>query len=58
MDADFGCGVLTPVAVGLTSLPLFAMTSQSEWLQGAVDNWVLLALIAFPEGFMTFPKVL
>ncbi len=51
LGAGFGSGVLTPVVVALAALPLFALIGRGDWVTGALDNWVLVVLVAFPEGF-------
>ncbi len=51
LGAGFGSGVLTPIIVALGALPLFELIGRGDWVQGALDNWVLVVLVAFPEGF-------
>ncbi len=51
LGAGFGGGVLTPIVVSLAALPLFELMGRSDWVQGALNNWVLVVLVAFPEGF-------
>ncbi|MFV0276719.1 MAG: hypothetical protein ACK5HY_05975, partial [Parahaliea sp.] len=34
------------------ALPLVALLVLTDWLAGGFDNWVLIALMSFPECFM------
>lgn len=52
LGAGFGGGVLS--AIGMTGAGVFALhlCEQAGLVAGALENWPLIALIAFPEGFI------
>ena len=52
MGAGFGGGILSALATALAGIVVLAMTGQNEWVGSALSNWPVIALIAFPEGFI------
>ena len=36
----------------LVALPVFWLAGQGAWVTGAFDNWPLIFLMLFPEGFI------
>ena len=52
LGAGFGGGILSMLVVAIVSLALFWLIGQGEWTRNAVENWPLLSLILFPEGFI------
>ncbi len=52
LGAGFGGGMLAMLAMCLAALPVLWMLDQRQWLQAALENWPLVALVLFPEGFI------
>lgn len=52
LGAGFGGGILSILVVSLVSLLLFWLIGQGEWSRNALDNWPLISLMLFPEGFI------
>lgn len=52
LGAGFGGGVLASFALVAASLFILSMAGQSSYVSGALENWPMIALIAFPEGFI------
>jgi uncharacterized membrane protein len=52
LGAGFGGGIISATATALAAIGLFALLGMDNWLAGALENWVLIVLIAFPEGFI------
>jgi uncharacterized membrane protein len=50
--AGFGGGVLSVVLVAGTWTTLLTLLGQADWQQMLQDHWPVLALAAFPEGFV------
>lgn len=52
LGAGFGGGLLSILAMALLALPVFWLAGQGAWVTGAFDNWPLIFLMLFPEGFI------
>ena len=52
LGVGFGGGVLAMLATVVTALALLLLCGQQAWVTEAVQNWPLLLLILFPEGFI------
>jgi uncharacterized membrane protein len=52
LGAGFGGGLLSVLAVAPLALLLLWLGGQLEWVHLALDNWPLIFLLLFPEGFI------
>ena len=52
LGAGFGGGMLAMLAMCLAALPVLWLLDQRQWLQTALENWPLVSLVMFPEGFI------
>ncbi len=52
LGAGFGGGVLSAVGMAGAGLLAVHLCEQPEYVAGALENWPLIALVAFPEGFI------
>jgi uncharacterized membrane protein len=52
LGAGFGGGLLSVLAVATAALPLLWIIGQEGWTRSALENWPLIALMLFPEGFI------
>jgi uncharacterized membrane protein len=52
LGAGFGGGLLSVLAVAGAALPLIWLIGQDAWVRSALDNWPLITLMLFPEGFI------
>lgn len=52
LGAGFGGGMLSVLVVAVAGLPLLALLGQFEWVVNALEQWPLIVLFLFPEGFI------
>ncbi len=52
LGAGFGGGVLSAVFMSLAGVAALHFCDRPDYVAGALENWPLIALIAFPEGFI------
>lgn len=52
LGAGFGGGLLSVLAVTLCALCLLWLGGQRDWVAQALENWPLVFLVLFPEGFI------
>ena len=52
LGAGFGGGLLSVLATAAAALPLLWLIGQEVWVRSALENWPLIALMLFPEGFI------
>lgn len=52
LGAGFAGGMLSVLSVAATALVIFYLIDQQFWLEAALNNWPMLALLMFPEGFI------
>ena len=52
LGAGFGGGLLSVLVLGLLALPTFYLMGQGAWIAGALENWIFVVLLMFPEGFI------
>ena len=52
LGAGFGGGILSVLCVALVAVLLFGIMGLEQWRQGALQNWPLIFLLLFPEGFI------
>lgn len=52
LGAGFGGGVLSAIGLCVAGVTALALASQGARAGVALENWPLVALIAFPEGFL------
>lgn len=52
LGAGFGGGVLSAIGIAVAGLVVLSLTGQADRVDYALDNWPMIALIAFPEGFI------
>ena len=52
LGAGFGGGLLSVLAVAATAQPLLWLIGQERWARSALENWPLITLMLFPEGFI------
>ena len=52
LGAGFGGGLLSVLAVAAAALPLLWLIGQEAWVRSALDNWPMITLMLFPEGFI------
>lgn len=52
LGAGFGGGVLAAASLCAAGILALAWSGQRDWAFAALESWPLLALIAFPEGFI------
>ena len=52
LGVGFAGGMLAMLATVVTALALLELCGQQAWVEGALQNWPLLLLILFPEGFI------
>jgi len=52
LGAGFGGGLLSVLAVALTTLPIFWLMGQTDWVAESLENWPFILLLMFPEGFI------
>ncbi len=52
LGAGFGGGIVSIIATLSVTIPVFALIGQVDWIESSARNWPMVALIAFPEGFM------
>lgn len=52
LGVGFAGGMLAMLATVVTALALLLLCGQQAWVSEAMQNWPLLLLILFPEGFI------
>ena len=52
LGVGFAGGILAMLAMVVTALALLGLCGQQAWVDEALQNWPLLLLILFPEGFI------
>jgi len=52
LGVGFAGGMLAMLATVVTALALLELCGQQAWVEAALQNWPLLLLILFPEGFI------
>lgn len=52
LGAGFGGGVLSAIGMSVAGLAVLSLIGQTDRVSYALENWPLIALIAFPEGFI------
>lgn len=52
LGGGFCGGILAMLAMAVASLLLFWLIGAQDWLQAALENWPLISLVVFPEGFI------
>lgn len=52
LGAGFGGGLLSVLAVAAAALPMLWLIGQEGWVRSALENWPLITLMLFPEGFI------
>lgn len=52
LGAGFGGGLLSVLVLGVLALPTFHLMGQTAWIESALENWVFVVLLMFPEGFV------
>lgn len=52
LGAGFGGGMLAMLAMTLATLPVLWLLDQRQWLRAALENWPMITLVLFPEGFI------
>lgn len=52
MGAGFFGGILAALVTAGAGLATLAAIGQTQWVAAALDNWPVIVLIAFPEGFI------
>jgi len=52
LGAGFGGGLLSVLVLALLALPAFWLIGQPEWVDRALENWIFVMLLMFPEGFI------
>jgi uncharacterized membrane protein len=52
LGAGFGGGLLSVLASAAAAVPLLWSAGQADMAQAAIDNWPLIFLLLFPEGFI------
>lgn len=52
LGVGFGGGILCGLALALAGLGVLALSGQQEMVTSALENWPLIALMLFPEGFI------
>jgi uncharacterized membrane protein len=52
LGGGFCGGILSMLAMAVGSLLVFWLIDAGDWLQAALENWALISLVLFPEGFI------
>jgi len=52
LGVGFAGGILAMLAMVVTALALLGLCGQQAWVDEALQNWPLVLLILFPEGFI------
>jgi uncharacterized membrane protein len=52
LGAGFGGGILSAIGIAVAGLLVLAQTGQADRVSYALENWPMITLIAFPEGFI------
>ncbi|MCP5190610.1 MAG: hypothetical protein H6988_09500 [Pseudomonadales bacterium] len=52
LGGGFCGGMLAMLAMAAGSLLVFWLIGARDWLQSALENWSLISLVLFPEGFI------
>lgn len=52
LGAGFGGGLLAVLVVAPLALSLLWLSGQQAWVDLAIENWTLIFLLLFPEGFI------
>jgi uncharacterized membrane protein len=52
LGAGFGGGLLSVLVIALLALPTFWLIGQPDWVDRALENWMFVMLLMFPEGFI------
>lgn len=52
LGAGFGGGLLSVLFIALAAMALLYLSGQQDWVNAALENWPLLFLLMFPEGFI------
>jgi uncharacterized membrane protein len=52
LGVGFGGGILAMLATVLVALGMLLLCDQHAWVNGALQNWPLILLVLFPEGFI------
>jgi uncharacterized membrane protein len=52
LGAGFGGGILSALAVAVSTMLLFLIIGQTSWVEDALGNWPVISLMLFPEGFI------
>lgn len=52
LGAGFGGGIVAMLATIVTALGVLLLCGQQAWVSEALQNWPLVLLVLFPEGFI------
>jgi uncharacterized membrane protein len=52
LGVGFGGGILAMLVTIVAALALLLLCGQQAWAGEALENWPLIVLILFPEGFI------